>query len=90
VTEAARRLGGVVEAVAIKDAHGTPDDFTFPPLGQGDIDFRGMLDQLRLHGFDGVCSVEHEAHYHGIDTRDWNIVLRESREFVEKLIGDSK
>lgn len=87
VLQAAEALAPSIVAVAIKDANGTPEGFMFPPLGEGDINFRAMLDALRRRGFDGVCSVEHEAHYHGNDKRDWNTVLKESRTFVSQLIG---
>jgi len=86
VTGAAHRLGGRVRNAALKDAVGTPDDFAFVALGEGEIDFAAMVQALEQEGFDGALSVEHEAHLFG-DTRPPLQVLAESRQFVDRLLG---
>ena len=85
VTGAAKRLGARVYNAALKDGVGSSNDFTFPGLGEGDIDFVAMLRALRDEGFDGAVSVEHEAHLFG-DTRPPLQVLEESFAFVDDLL----
>lgn len=77
VIDAARRLGPYVAIAAIKDAVGVPADFKFLAPGEGDIDFAGMLTELRDAGFDGDVVVEHEAHLFG-DQRGPQAVLDDS------------
>ena len=89
VTDAARRLGSRTVIVALKDAEGEPDRFTFPGLGAGDVDFVAMLHALRGHGFDGTVVVEHEAHVFG-DTRDVSEVLTQSYAFARTVIDTSR
>lgn len=74
VTDAARRLGTHISIVALKDATGTPENFTFPPLNTGDIDFITMLNQLHTDGFTGDLVIEHEAHLFG-DSRDPHTII---------------
>jgi sugar phosphate isomerase/epimerase len=64
---AARRLAGQTVHVHLKDAQGVPEDFTFPPLGEGRIDFDRMVGELRDGGYDGVLSAEYEAQEYGFD-----------------------
>jgi len=86
VTASARRLGSHTVLAALKDATGTPDDFSFPALGAGDIDFVAMLRALRGEGFDGYVCVEHEAHVFG-DTRGVDEVLAQSSTFVRDVLA---
>lgn len=85
VTDAARRLGDRTVIVALKDAEGDPDKFTFPELGTGKVDFVQMLRELQKFGFDGTVVVEHEAHVFG-DTRPPAEVLRQSHEFARNIL----
>lgn len=85
VTDAAQRLGERTFIAALKDAQGTPDDFTFPGLGKGNIDFVAMVRALEQAGFDGPVVVEHEAHVFG-DERSVDDVLRQSYEFTRSVL----
>ncbi len=82
IPDAAERLGPFVCHVHMKDATGTPDNFSFVPLGSGNIGFDRMLRTLQAEGYDGYLSVEHESHYFGGDTRPATQVLKESRDFI--------
>lgn len=86
VTDAARRLGDRTVIVALKDAEGDPDRFSFPALGSGNIDFIEMLRTLGGQGFNGTVVVEHEAHIFG-DKRALPEVLKQSYEFARGVIG---
>lgn len=86
VTDAAQRLGDRTLIVALKDAEGDPEHFSFPGLGTGNIDFVEMLRALREHGFDGTVVVEHEAHVFG-DKRGIPEVLTQSFEFARDVIA---
>lgn len=86
VADAAHRLGDKTLLFALKDAQGTPEDFTFPELGTGDIDFVTALQILRSLGFDGPVVVEHEAHVFG-DQRGVDEVLAQSYEFTQKVLS---
>jgi len=88
VTDAARRLGSRTVIVALKDGEGSPDRFTFPELGTGDIDFIEMLRTLREARYDGDIVVEHEAHVFG-DKRGVGEVLTQSYAFAQNVISQS-
>ena len=49
----------------MKDGAGRFPDFSFPPLGQGGIDFPALIGRLRAAGYDGALSVEYEANVFG-------------------------
>jgi xylose isomerase-like TIM barrel protein len=67
VTDAASRLGSGTIIAALKDATGNQDDFSFPALGTGDIDFVDMLRTLKSGGFHGdvVAEGAHRGHHPG-------------------------
>ena len=83
---AARTLAGQTVHVHLKDAQGVPDDFTFPPLGEGRIDFAHMIGELRAGGYDGVLSAEYEAQVYGFDLPP-DRILAHSHAFATRLIG---
>jgi sugar phosphate isomerase/epimerase len=64
---AARALAPRTVHAHLKDAQGVPEDFTFPPLGEGKIDFAGVVLALRDGGYDGYLSAEYEAQVYGYD-----------------------
>jgi sugar phosphate isomerase/epimerase len=51
--------------VHMKDGRGRYPDFAFPPLGEGTIDFTGLVEGLRQAGYAGALSVEYEAQVYG-------------------------
>jgi sugar phosphate isomerase/epimerase len=83
---AAQRLAGQTVHVHLKDAQGVPEDFTFPPLGEGRIDFDRMVGELRDGGYDGVLSAEYEAQVYGFDLSP-DQILADSHAFATRLIG---
>ncbi|MBL3700775.1 sugar phosphate isomerase/epimerase family protein [Leucobacter luti] len=86
VSDASRRLGDRTILFALKDAQGTPENFTFPGLGSGNVDFVGALRILRGLGFDGPVVVEHEAHVFG-DARGIDEVLAQSAAFTAQVLA---
>lgn len=86
VAEAYRALSRRVVHVHAKDARGSPEDFEFPPLGEGDIDFEGLITVMRAADYSGFLAVEYEAFAwgHGNDARR---VLRESKAFLERVLS---
>ena len=84
---AARRLGPRVVHLHVKDAAGDPDSFTFPPLGQGEIDLPAVIEVLSAAGYDGTASVEWEAHAVGGFDRDDATALTGSREYLRGRLG---
>ena len=82
--EAVHRLAPLIRHVHIKDAKGRYPDFSFPPLGQGEIDFPKLIAALRGIGYAGATTIEYEANYFGW-TIDPMTVLTSSRAFVRDL-----
>lgn len=60
--------------VHLKDGKGRFPDFSFPPLGEGTIDFAGLVAGLRRVGYAGAMSVEYEAQVYGYTLSDDEIV----------------
>jgi inosose dehydratase len=82
--ELVRRYAERVAYVHLKDF--TADPFAFLPLGQGDLDFRGIINELERTGYDGWLTVE-------LDEFDGAPVdaARESKEYLSSLLaGTSK
>lgn len=84
---AAERLASRVVNAHVKDASGTPESFTFPPMGLGSIDLAAVFRALRDGGYDWVSAVEYEGHVMG----HWEIpadeVLRSSRAYLRDTLG---
>jgi len=60
--------------VHIKDGKGLYPDFSFPPMGEGTINFPELIDGLRNGGYDGALSIEYEAQVFGFERSDEEIV----------------
>ena len=78
-------LGDKIGHVHLKDGKGRFPEFSFPPLGQGNIDFPDLVQRLRGVGYDGALSVEYEAQAFGYDLSEEEIVEGE-KAFVDKLL----
>ena len=82
--EAVHRLAPLIRHVHIKDAKGRFPEFSFPPLGEGEVDFPKLIAALREIGYAGALTIEYEANYFG-----WKIdpttVLTSSRAFLRGL-----
>jgi sugar phosphate isomerase/epimerase len=76
--------GNEIVHVHAKDGTGRFPDFTFPPLGQGRIDFAGLVGSLGKAGYDGVLSVEYEAQVFGFKESE-DEILAHGRRFLRAL-----
>ncbi len=85
VAEVFRELAPRIVHVHLKDARGDQEDFEFPPMGQGDIDFGQLLQAIIDSDYSGFLSVEYEAMVWGYP-KDPQSVLRQSRQFIEGLL----
>jgi L-ribulose-5-phosphate 3-epimerase len=63
-----KKIVEYVATVELKDHGGQPRTWDFPALGQGKIDFAGVLDVLKAHGYAGPITIEVE----GIEGKPWN------------------
>ena len=81
---AVHRLAPLIRHVHIKDAKGRYPDFSFPPLGEGEVDFPKLIAALHDIGYTGAATVEYEANYFGWDL-DPLTVLTSSRAFLRDL-----
>lgn len=84
--EAYKTLSQRVVHVHAKDGKGNPEDFEFPPLGMGDVDFEGLVGAMMAAGYDGYISVEFEAFAWGHDP-DPRKVLAESKAFFDSIFS---
>ncbi len=87
VLDAYAALGDKVKHMHAKDARGDRENFGFPPLGEGDIDFGGLIRAMVANGFDGYISVEYEAMAWGYPD-DPKQVLVDGKAFVEGILGE--
>lgn len=78
------RFGDRIMHVHMKDGKGLFPDFSFPPLGQGSIDFDRLVHRLEDIGYKGALSVEYESQVFGFHLSDEEI-LRSGREFLSRL-----
>ena len=87
-----RKLGDKIKHVHMKDVVGKPgihgEDFMFPLLGEGIIDWRAFLMALKNIGYKGFLSVEFESfgYYTKILNRDPVKAARLSMEHLKKLV----
>ncbi|MHB1004523.1 MAG: sugar phosphate isomerase/epimerase family protein [Chloroflexota bacterium] len=82
----ARRFGARIVAVHLKDAKGTPGNFSFPPLGEGAVDFVTLAQALREVGYAGAVAVEYEAQAFGY-TLSEDEILRDGLAFARRYFG---
>jgi sugar phosphate isomerase/epimerase len=91
VAWAVNKLGEKIMHVHLKDVVGKPgmpgDDFMFPLLGEGIIDWNGFAEALNNIGYRGFLSVEFEAfnYYDRILDRDPVKAAQLSMEQIKKL-----
>jgi inosose dehydratase len=57
--------------------------FVFSPLGQGNLDLRRVLEQLRDQGYDDWLVVEQDT-----TPLDPTMVARQNRTFLEELLNE--
>lgn len=81
-----KKIVDYVATVELKDHGGQPKTWDFPALGEGKIDFAGVLDVLKAHGYTGPITIEVE----GIEGKPWNEdqtkqAIADSVAFLRKL-----
>lgn len=86
VLDAYLALGDKVKHMHAKDARGDRENFGFPPLGEGDVDFKGLIRAMVANGFDGYISVEYEAMAWGYPDNPRQ-VLTDGKAFVEGILA---
>ena len=79
-------LKDLVVHMHAKDAAGDPENIVFPPLGQGEVDFDGLLGAMARSGYDGYIAMEYEAFAWGFP-KDYRKVLAESKAFLDPLVA---
>lgn len=85
VLDAYLALGDRVKHMHAKDARGNSEDFGFPPLGQGDIDFDRLIGAMIENGFSGYISVEYEAMAWGYPDNPRQ-VLTDGKNYLERIL----
>jgi sugar phosphate isomerase/epimerase len=91
-----RQWGTKIRHVHMKDAVGVPgmpgQEFLFPLLGEGSIDWRAFTEALETIGYEGFFTVEFEsfAFYRQVLRNDPVAAARLSMEALRKLIGEER
>ena len=85
VLEAYQALGDRVKHMHAKDARGDSENFGFPPLGEGEIDFTGLISAMVRSGFSGYISIEYEAMAWGYPDNPLQ-VLEDGKAFVDAIL----
>jgi inosose dehydratase len=85
VLDAYLALRDRVKHMHAKDARGDRENFGFPPLGQGDIEFDKLISAMIENGFTGYISVEYEAMAWGYSDNPRQ-VLTDGKEFLEDIL----
>lgn len=68
-----------------KDAKGNYENFVFPPLGEGDINFQLLVQSINNSNYTGYISIEYESFAWGYEN-NVNNVLFNSKQFINKYI----
>jgi sugar phosphate isomerase/epimerase len=81
-----RKVIAYVATVELKDHGGRPRTWDFPAIGQGKIDFPGVLQVLKEHHYAGPVTIEVE----GVEGKPWNEAetkqaIADSVAFLRKL-----
>ncbi|HYB02928.1 MAG TPA: sugar phosphate isomerase/epimerase, partial [Nitrososphaerales archaeon] len=90
---AVSRLGNRVKHVHVKDAIGRPgilgEDFAFPFLGEGMVDWRAFFAALRKVDYSGYLSLEFEndVYLNNVCDGDWKVAAREAKIRLHKFLG---
>lgn len=89
---AVSRLGGKIQHVHVKDSVGRAgifgQDFVFPFLGEGAVDWIPFFRALRSIGYSRYLSLEfeNEVYLNNVCDGDWTVAARQSKERLEKLL----
>lgn len=87
-----RQLGSRIKHVHVKDVFGKPgsinQEFYFPMLGEGTIDWKEFFKALREIGYGGYLSIEFEAENYlkNVWGGDWKAAAKTSKEALDTLV----
>src|SRR5262249_17075301 len=81
-----KKILDYVATVELKDHGGRPMSWDFPAIGQGKVDFAGVLGVLKQHDYSGPITIDVE----GLEGNPWDEAetkraIAESVRFVRKL-----
>ena len=89
---AVSRLGQKIKHVHVKDAVGKPgtlgEDFVFPFLGEGVVQWREFFEALHSSNYSGYLSLEFEndVYLNNICDGDWAVAAEQSKARLEKFL----
>lgn len=89
---AVHRLGSRVKHVHVKDAVGRAgsfgEDFVFPFLGEGTVNWKEFFESLKSVGYSGYLSLEfeNETYLNNVCDGDWKVAAKESKIRLQKLL----
>ena len=88
-TDACTELKKIIDYVAtveLKDHNGQYQQWNFPPLGKGVVDFKGVISILKKHGYRGPMSMEIEG-VRGIERTQEQIMndIADSAKYIRSL-----
>ena len=86
VPQAFKAMSERVAHVHAKDAKGYVEDYAFPPLGMGDIDFDALVRAMVESNYPGYISVEYEAFAWGYEMEPTQ-VLSEGKALLDGIIS---
>lgn len=69
----------------LKDVKGKPENFSFPPLGQGSIPFEEVFESLKEINYNGAFSIEYEGNYFGNYSIPIDEIIFQGYYFCSKL-----
>lgn len=82
-----KQWGKKIKHIHLKDCVGVPDNFIFPLLGEGNVNWKEFFDALKEIEYKGFCSVEFESftYYSRVLKNDPVAAARLSMDQIKKL-----
>jgi len=90
IGEAVRALFPHIAHVHLKNVTGTPENFAFVPLDDGEIDLAAMVRFLVENDYRGAVSIEHESHWFAGDKRSASEVLSDCRRNFDQMLSEAQ
>lgn len=91
VVESFRTLHRRIINIHAKDGRngGSRDQFEFPALGDGDVDWNGLVKAMLDTQYDGYVAVEYEAHFFSKNyAKDPLGAAQQSKTFLDNVMGE--
>jgi len=87
-----KQWGKKIKHVHLKDCVGVRDNFLFPILGEGLVDWSDFFSALKAIGYQGFCSVEFEsfAYYRNVLKRNPEEAAQVSMNAIKRLLNWQK